>query len=351
MNPNFWKNKKVLLTGHTGFKGSWLSIWLEKIGANVTGFSDRIPTRPSLFEILNLEDKINSITGDIRDYNQIEKVIEQNKPEIIIHLAAQSLVQDSYKNPIETYSTNVMGTINVLEATRKFSETKVLINVTSDKCYKNLETHQAFKEEDPMGGFDPYSSSKGCAELVTASYRNSFFQNNENTEIATVRAGNVIGGGDWGKYRLIPDIFKAIEQNKIIKIRNPDSIRPWQHVLDPLNGYLMLAEKMWNLKKEFSEGWNFGSDKNIAKSVRWVVSQFSELWNEKISWEIDNDKLNHEAKNLFLDCNKAKNRLKWIPKLGMDLTLKWTIEWYQNYLEKKDMEDFTKSQIDRFESL
>lgn len=270
MSPSFWKNKKILLTGHTGFKGSWLSLWLQKIGANVIGFSKDVPTEPSHFEVSHVGDEMESIIGDIRNYEEIEKIFLKFEPEIVFHLAAQSIVHNSYQDPKATFATNVMGTVNLLEASRKTNIPKVIINVTSDKCYKNTNEKKLFVETDPVGGFDPYSSSKGCSELITDSFRNSFFNSDKKNSIglASVRAGNVIAGGDWSQYRLIPDIIRSITSKQEIKIRNPNHVRHWQYVLDPLHGYLILAEKIWNDKVNFSSGWNFGPTSDEGKTDR-----------------------------------------------------------------------------------
>ncbi|MGI0063237.1 MAG: CDP-glucose 4,6-dehydratase, partial [Nitrosotalea sp.] len=262
INQTFWKNKKVLLTGHTGFKGSWLSLWLQKLGSDVIGFSRDIPTKPSLFELCNVADNMVSIMGNICDIEHLRTVMTEHKPEIVIHMAAQSLVGRSYDDPLETFSTNVLGTVNVFEVIRKLGNVRVVINVTSDKCYENRESISGYKETDPMGGYDPYSSSKGCAELITSSFRNSFFNPKEYDKhgiaLASVRAGNIIGGGDWSTNRLVPDIMKGLIENQTVTIRNPSSVRPWQFVLEPLRGYLMLAEKLWHEGPQYVEGWNFG---------------------------------------------------------------------------------------------
>jgi CDP-glucose 4,6-dehydratase len=352
MNLEFWRDKKVLLTGHTGFKGSWLSLWLQKLNANVIGFSKDIPTKPSLFEVANVEDGMTSITSDVCNFEHLRNVIEKYHPDIIIHMAAQSLVHESYKNPIQTYATNVMGTVNLLEAVRRVENIRVVINVTSDKCYENKDLTRGYREEDPMGGYDPYSSSKGCSELITSSFRNSFFNTKEyqvhRVTLASVRAGNVIGGGDWAADRLIPDIIRSILNGEIIKIRNPHAIRPWQHVLEPLSGYLQLIEKLWNQGQEFTGGWNFGPDDKDAKTVSWIVEECSKLWVDNPKWEFDKNIFPHEANYLKLDCTKAKTELKWFPKLDVKTALKWTIEWYKQYEQKKDMRHFTEEQIERF---
>lgn len=351
MNEKFWKNKKILITGHTGFKGSWLTIWLKKLGADITGFSKSIPTNPSLFEIANVQNGIKSIVGDIQNYELLKETISKYEPEIIFHMAAQSLVIKSYSDPIETYSTNVMGTVNLLYAVKETKKPKVVVNVTSDKCYENNESLEGYKEEDPMGGHDPYSSSKGCAELITKSFRNSFFSSDleNNVALASVRAGNVIGGGDWAQNRLIPDIIRAIKNKESVKIRSPNSLRPWQHVLDPLHGYIQLAEKLWN-DKTFSEGWNFGPDKNEIKPVSWIIEKFNELWKDKINWKIQNVEF-HEASNLILNCEKAKTKLQWNLKMNIDTALKLTIEWYEMYFDNENMRKITEEQIEKFQNL
>ena len=355
MNSEFWKNKKVLVTGHTGFKGSWLSIWLQKLDANVVGFSKSIPTKPSLYELAHVEDGMISIIGNVNDLNKLTEVINEQKPEIIIHMAAQSLVQESYKNPIETYTTNVIGTVNIMHIIRSVNSVRVLINVTSDKCYENRNLERGYNENDPMGGFDPYSSSKGCAELVTSSFRNSFFNSAEyqkhRTAVASVRAGNVIGGGDWAENRIVPDIIKGIIENSVVKIRNPNAIRPWQFVLEPLSGYLLLAEKLWNKGEKFSESWNFGPDFNDVVSVSKLIKKLSELYKKKINLEYNNDGYNHESTILKLDCTKSKQRLGWQPKTNLDLGLKFVVDWYNQYELEEDMRKITENQITEFSEL
>ena len=352
MNESFWKNKKILITGHTGFKGSWLTIWLKKLGADITGFSKSVPTNPSLFETVNIEKDIKSIIGDIQNYELLKETIKKCQPEIIFHMAAQSLVIKSYSNPIETFSTNVMGTVNLLYAVKETKKAKIVINITSDKCYENNESLEGYSEEDPMGGHDPYSSSKGCAELITKSFRKSFFSSDHenNIGLASVRAGNVIGGGDWAENRLIPDIIRAIKNKENVKIRNPNALRPWQHVLDPLNGYISLAEKLWDDQKKHSEGWNFGPEKNEVKPVSWIIEEFNELWKNKINWVVGNNEL-HEANNLILNCQKAKSRLGWNSKINTETALKMTIEWYTKYFDGKNMREVTEEQIIEFQKL
>lgn len=355
MNRDFWNGKTVLLTGHTGFKGSWLSLWLQKLGVNLVGFSKSVPTKPSLFEIANVENGMSSIIGNVCDYEKVSGVLKEYKPKIVIHMAAQAILRESYKDPIETYSTNVIGTVNLLEAIRKESNVRVVLNVTSDKCYEPDISSKGYKETDRLGGYDPYSNSKACSELVTSSFRNSFFDKEHYKQhgvaLATCRAGNVIGGGDWGVDRLIPDIMRGILNNEMINIRNPNSIRPWQHVLDPLNGYLTLAEKLWSTGSEFAEGWNFGTEGNEEKSVKWITEKITEQWDRNIEWKID-DKVNpHEEKFLRLDCSKAELKLGWNPKINLEKALLWTTKWYKGFEEKKEMRKFTEEQVNEFQTL
>ena len=352
MNPNFWNGKKVLITGHTGFKGSWLTIWLKKFGAEIIGFSESIPTNPSLFEISNVEKDVKSIIGNIRNYEFLKDTISTHKPEIIFHMAAQSLVIKSYLDPIETFSTNIMGTVNILNAVRETKNCEVIVNVTSDKCYENNESLEGYVEDDPMGGHDPYSSSKGCAELITKSFRSSFFSSNPENDVrlASVRAGNVIGGGDWAQNRLIPDIMRAIKNNESVRIRNPNALRPWQYVLDPLNGYINLVEKLWENKTGYSEGWNFGPEKNEVKSVSWIIEKMNQFWKNEIDWDVEKNEL-HESNNLILNCQKAKSKLGWNSKMNTDTAIKWTIEWYSKYFDGENMIEITEEQIEKFQKL
>ena len=355
MNKQFWKGKTVLLTGHTGFKGSWLSLWLQKLGVNLVGFSKSVPTNPSLFESANVKDGMISIMGDVCDYENLKGVVKKSKPQIIIHMAAQAILRDSYRDPIETYETNVIGTVNLLESIRKIGNRCVVLVVTSDKCYDIKEFSKGFKEHDPMGGYDPYSSSKGCAELVSSSFRNSFFNPLEykkhGVALATARAGNVIGGGDWGKERLIPDVMRGISSRQTIKIRHPIAIRPWQYVLDPLNGYLLLVEKLWEKGPEFAEAWNFGPMNQENKPVRWIIDKIKEKFCPDIKLEYGENEDLHEEDALYLDCSKAKERLNWETKINLDLALEWTVGWYQKYEQKSDIKKFTENQIDNFSSL
>lgn len=352
MNSAFWKDKRVLMTGHTGFKGSWLSLWLQSMGAQAVGYALAPPTNPSLFETAEVAKGMTSIIGDIRDLEHLRKVFIEHQPQIVIHMAAQPLVRYSYIEPVETYSTNVMGTVNLLEAVRSTKSVKVVVNVTTDKCYENREWAWGYRENEAMGGYDPYSSSKGCAELVTAAYRNSYFHPDKYQEhgvaIASGRAGNVIGGGDWADDRLIPDIMRAITVGKPVHIRNPHAIRPWQHVLEPLSGYLILAQKLYEEGAAFAEGWNFGPNDEDAKPVQWIVEQLTKSWGEGASWVLDGGEHPHEAHYLKLDCSKAKSRLDWHPRWHLDDALKEIVEWQRANQDGKDVREVTLKQIQRY---
>ena len=347
MNNRFWNGKKVFLTGHTGFKGSWMSLWLESLGAEVMGFALKPPTNPNLFELANIAATLNSVEGDIGDFNLLKKHIDNFQPEIIIHMAAQSLVKESYRDPIKTYHTNVMGTVHLLEAARDCKNIHVILNVTSDKCYENKEMDWAYRESDAMGGYDPYSSSKGCAELITASYRRSFFPQ---TAVASARAGNVIGGGDWAADRLVPDLVKSINDKQPIRLRYPHAVRPWQHVLEPLSGYLMLIEKCWYEPEKFSQAWNFGPQDQDIKSVQWLVDTFLQEWNADLSYCVEERVEEYEAQLLKLDSSKAQHYLKWQPTLNLPQALHWTIDWYKNNAAEANMRDYTLNQIQTFQS-
>ncbi|WP_204138999.1 CDP-glucose 4,6-dehydratase [Halomicronema sp. CCY15110] len=355
MNADFWRGKRVFLTGHTGFKGSWMSLWLQTAGAEVMGYSLLPPTSPSLFDVANVSEGMASVEGDVRDLEKLQAAIAQHQPEIIFHMAAQPLVRYSYKHPVETYSTNVMGTVHLLEAARQTNCARVVVNITSDKCYENREWVWGYRENEAMGGHDPYSNSKGCAELVAAAYRNSFFSpeqyDEHTTSLASVRAGNVIGGGDWAEDRLIPDIMRAIMAGESVLIRSPNAIRPWQHVLEPLNGYMTLAEQMWEDGGTYAEGWNFGPNDEDARPVSWITEQLTRLWGDGASWQLDTKVNPHEATYLKLDCSKAKSRLKWQPKLDLGMTLEWIVEWYQAYMAEQDMQKLTAAQIQRYGNL
>ena len=350
----FWKDKRVFLTGHTGFKGAWLSIWLNKLGANVTGFSLEPPTKPSLFEIASLHEKMKSLTGDIRDLSMLRKTLAVSRPDIVIHMAAQALVRESYKNPVETYATNVMGTVHILEAIREVSSVKAVVMVTSDKCYENRDMNRPFQEHEPMGGYDPYSNSKGCAELVIDAYRRSFFNgdaaDSSLAAIASARAGNVIGGGDWAADRIIPDCMKALLENRKIVVRNPRATRPWQHVLEPLNGYLALAQKLYEKGKSFAEAWNFGPDEKDAVPVKSLVAQLCNQWNKNAEFIFSDSNGPHEAQYLKLDSTKARERLGWKPRWDITRALSSITAWYRAFQDNRDMHTFCQKQIEEYES-
>lgn len=345
VDKNFWKGKRVFLTGHTGFKGSWLCLWLHSMGALVKGYALEPNTHPSLFISANVASLVEHEIGDIRDYNGLSYSIKAYKPDILIHMAAQPLVRLSYAQPVDTYATNVMGTVNVLESARFCSSLKAIISVTTDKVYENREWCWGYREDEPMGGFDPYSSSKGCAELVTAAYRQSFFSENDKPSLASARAGNVIGGGDWSEDRLIPDVLKAFEKGEKIVIRNPTAIRPWQHVLEPLCGYILLAENLYNQGKKFATAWNFGPEDKDCKSVEWILNKLVELNGEKSSWEIEKNQQPHEAQFLKLDCSKAKTLLNWHPKLDIETTLKKIVAWHEQFQKGSNMQSFCLDEI------
>jgi CDP-glucose 4,6-dehydratase len=337
MNLEIYKDKKVFITGHTGFKGSWMSLWLKKLNAEIVGYSLPPQTLPNHFDLLNLD--IDSHYENICNLEILKKTIKASKPEIIFHLAAQPLVRESYMYPIETYQTNVMGTINLLEAARHCDSVKVIVIITTDKCYENKEQLSGYKETDRMGGFDPYSSSKSCAELVASSFRNSFFNINEYKKthevlVATVRAGNVIGGGDWSKDRLIPDLIRAASKDETTKIRYPNATRPWQHVLEPLSGYLMLGKKLLESDVTFSGAWNFGPEENQAMTVGEVLNLASKYW-QKIRYEEENSVQLHEAGLLSLNIDKAKLKLGWKPLWNNQVSIHKTIEWYKSFYESK----------------
>ena len=347
----FFQNKTVFVTGHTGFIGSWLSFWLYSLGANVVGYSSDIPTNPSNFEILNLKNKLKHYVGNINDIKYLQKILLKHQPDIVIHLAAQALVKTSYQFPIDTFQTNVIGTANLLEAVKNTSSVNVCIVMTSDKCYDNREVNYAYKETDPLGGYDPYSASKGAAEIITNSYRNSFFNSTKidqhHVALSTIRAGNVIGGGDWAKNRLVPDCVKALSKNEEILIRNSKAVRPWQHVLEPISGIFTLIEKMWNDPKNFSQAWNFGPLKSTSVlSVSDLVSKVISNWGNGNCKNILNSPSEHESNLLMLDSTKASENLQWTPTFSIDQAISETIIWYKKYFDSsEDMVDFTLKQI------
>ena len=353
MNPAFWAGKRVLLTGHTGFKGSWMSLWLQSMGAQLVGYALPPPTQPSLFEIAAVAQGMTSVLGDIRDLAKLQAVLSEHRPEIVIHMAAQALVRQSYQNPVDTYSVNVMGTVHLLEAVRQTPGVKAVVNITTDKCYENREWVWGYRENEPMGGYDPYSNSKGCAELVSAAYRSSFFNAKDYAQhgvaMATVRAGNVIGGGDWAADRLLPDILAAFEQGRPATIRNPNAIRPWQHVLEPLRGYLTLAERLVAHGPDFAEGWNFGPNDEDAKPVGWIVEQMAGLWGNNAQWQTDSGEHPHEAHFLKLDISKARSRLNWHPVLRLPEALKLIVDWSKQRHAGADMRAHTLAQIHHYQ--
>ncbi|MDA1680084.1 CDP-glucose 4,6-dehydratase [Bacillus cereus group sp. TH152-1LC] len=349
-SSSFWNKKKVFITGHTGFKGSWFTLFLTSLGAEVIGYSSHPPSIPNLFEQGNVAKECTSINGDITDFDSLFRALKQHNPDILFHLAAQPIVTISYKNPIETFKTNVLGTVHVLEAAKHIESIRSIINVTSDKCYENDGSgNQAFVESDRLGGFDPYSASKACAELVATSYQKSFFRTHTQ-KIASVRAGNVIGGGDWAEDRLFPDVIRAYLQDGTLNIRNKHAIRPWQHVLDPLHGYTLLAEKLWK-DAEYAAAWNFGPMNEPNRTVHDVIQAIMQLWNQPLKILSPHTNTPYESPILTLDSTKAVNKLGWTPKLSTDHSIAWTVDWYKKYASGENMESFTRQQIDAFKNL
>lgn len=354
VNPEFWSHKRVLLTGHTGFKGSWLALWLQTLGADVIGFALTPPTQPSLFELARVSEHMQSVVGDVREFAHLERVIRTQRPSIVIHLAAQALVRQSYHDPLGTYTTNILGTAHLLEAIRRTDGVRAVVVVTSDKCYENREVLQPYRESDPMGGFDPYSSSKGCAELVTAAYRNSFFPHpgeRSGVAIATARSGNVIGGGDWAGDRLIPDLMRAALEHREATIRNPEAIRPWQHVLEPLGGYLLLAQKLYEQGARYAQSWNFGPNEEETKPVSWVVERLAQLWGTDVRWNVDRGEHPHEARYLRLDSAKAREQLRWQPRWNLDRALEATVTWYRTYQAGQETRPLVLEQIHSYQKM
>jgi CDP-glucose 4,6-dehydratase len=346
IDQKFWQGRRVFLTGHTGFKGSWLSLWLSSLGAEVKGYALNPPTSPSLFNEARVGSIIDSQIGDIRDLDALYKSMTTFNPDILIHMAAQPLVRYSYEAPIETYEVNVIGTAKVLEVARSCPNLKAIVNITTDKCYENDERSQGYKESDPMGGHDPYSSSKGCAELVASAYRRSFLQD-QGIGLASVRAGNVIGGGDWADDRLIPDILRCFEKNEPVVIRNPKATRPWQHVLEPLSGYLILAQKLYEDQKKYAEGWNFGPNEQDVKPVGWILNKMISKWPNS-SCELDQNSNPHEAAFLKLDIAKAESKLGWQPVWDLNHTLEKLIGWHRAWIKKEDMYIMCLAEIEEY---
>lgn len=349
VNPAFWRGKRVFLTGHTGFKGSWLSLWLQSMGAELHGLALEPPTSPALFDVGRVGAGMTSTMGDIRDYKTVHAAMLACKPDIVIHMAAQPLVRYSYQAPVETYATNVMGTVHVLEAARQIGTARAIVNVTTDKCYENKEWVWGYREDEPMGGYDPYSNSKGCSELVTSAYRRSYFQNS-GVALASARAGNVIGGGDWALDRLVPDILRAFERNEPVVIRNPRATRPWQHVLEPLSGYLVLAERLHTEGQAWAEGWNFGPHDEDAKPVQWIVEHLVRVWGKGASWKLDHANNPHEANYLKLDISKAKARLGWQPRWNLAMALEQIVDWQHAWLAKRDVQATCLAQISTYQA-
>jgi CDP-glucose 4,6-dehydratase len=343
MNPDFWRGRRVFVTGHTGFKGGWLSLWLARLGAKVTGYSLAPAAEPSFFETARVGETLEThVIGDIRDFESLSRAIAQAKPGIVLHLAAQSLVRAGYATPVETYATNVMGTVHLLEAVRTVPGIAAMVNVTSDKCYENRETAHRYREDDAMGGFDPYSSSKGAAELVSAAYARSYFSAS-GPALASARAGNVIGGGDWAEDRLVPDFFRALDAGEPLVIRSPHAVRPWQHVLEPLSGYLQLAEKLAEGGRDFAGGWNFGPGEASERTVGFVAGALADQLGGKV--EITNAPQLHEAGLLRLDSTKAVTKLGWSPRWPLETALERTADWHRAWREGRDMQAFSREQI------
>ncbi len=356
IDTNFWKGRSVFLTGHTGFKGAWLSLWLSKMGAVVTGYALSPPTVPSLYELCRVDELITSVIADVRDLSSLKAVMINARPEVVIHMAAQPLVRDSYRMPVETYAINVMGTVHLLEAVRHCGSVRAVVNVTTDKCYENREWVWGYRENESMGGYDPYASSKACSELVTAAYRQSFFNHSTSPSlisppaVATARAGNVIGGGDWGKDRLIPDCIRAFLKGEPVHLRNPHAIRPWQHVLEPLSGYLLLAQRLLQDGVRFADAWNFGPEDQDARDVGWVVARLCEKWGNGAEYTIDNGDHPHEATYLKLDCSKAKAHLNWRSRWNLETAIDAIIRWTKAYQDGIDLRQVCMRQIDAYEA-
>jgi CDP-glucose 4,6-dehydratase len=348
VTPDFWRGKRVFLTGHTGFKGSWLSLWLQSMGAHLQGYALPPPTQPALFQEANVAQGMLSTVGDVRDLSHLTETMQRFAPEIVLHMAAQPLVRLSYAQPVDTYATNVMGTVHLLEAARLTDSVRVVLNVTTDKCYENKEWHWGYREDEPMGGHDPYSNSKGCSELVTSAYRRSFMAE-RGIALASARAGNVIGGGDWAQDRLVPDILRALEKQQAVLIRNPHAVRPWQHVLEPLSGYLRLAQHLSASGQAFAQAWNFGPRDEDAQPVQWIVQRMTQAWSQGATWQVAEGDHPHEAHFLKLDISKAKAELGWQPRWSLDTALQKITEWHQAWLAGHNMRELCLSQIAQYQ--
>jgi len=347
LDRKFWTGKRVFITGHTGFKGSWLCLWLKALGAEVCGYALEPPTVPSLFIEAGVGRLISSVIGDVRDLVRLSKSMQDAQPEIVFHLAAQPLVRESYRNPLDTYATNVMGSLHLFEAVRSCPSVKAVVNVTTDKCYENRERPSGYRENEAMGGYDPYSSSKACSELVTAAYRQSFLSE-QGVALASARAGNVIGGGDWATDRLLPDVLRALDAGETLKIRYPDAIRPWQHVLEPLSGYLVLAERLSVNGEAFAEPWNFGPSDDDARSVEWILERLAGSRSD-LKWISEVEKTLHEAHYLKLDSSKARALIGWQPRWSLLTALDKTLSWHEAWRGGADMQRFTVNQIKEYE--
>jgi len=352
ITPDFWNGRPVLVTGHTGFKGSWLCWWLKRLGAKVTGLALEPPTSPNLFEVSGLAGEIASVKADIRNLDRVSAVFREHQPEVVFHLAAQSLVREAYRDPVETFSTNVAGTVNCLEAVRACDSVRAAVIVTTDKCYRNRGWSRGYRESDELGGDDPYAASKACAELVTHAYRSSFFEPRQDAAlVASARAGNVIGGGDWALHRLVPDAIRSFASAQPLQLRNPESTRPWQHVLEPLAGYLILAERLHRRDRSAATAWNFGPDAEAVRTVSWVAGELSRRWGEGATWRHDRSAQPHEAAVLALDSSKARAQLGWQPVLALEAALDWVVEWYRANASGLDCRALTIEQIERYQGL
>ncbi len=349
MVPEFWHGRSVFVTGHTGFKGGWLSLWLQRLGARVVGYSLPPPTTPSLYTVASVGDGMESLEGDVRDAERLSAALRRARPEVVFHLAAQAIVRTGYEEPVDTYATNVMGTCHLLEAVRQCPGVRAVVVVTSDKCYADTGDRTAHGEGDPMGGHDPYSSSKGCAELLTAAYRRSFLSaaggDRQTVEVATARAGNVIGGGDWGDHRLVPDVVRAIAAGEPVRVRSPRAVRPWQHVVNPLSGYLLLAEELCGRGSEVADGWNFGPGEQDCRQVSWLVDRVVRRWGDGASWQSEPHPGFHETSFLMLDCAKARARLNWRPPVELETAVDWLVDWYRSHASAGDVRALTLEQI------
>ena len=349
VQPGFWQGRRVLVTGHTGFKGSWLSLWLQSMGATLRGIALAPPTQPALFSQARVVEGMDHCIADVRDGAAIQSLVHEFQPELVIHMAAQSLVRSSYREPVETYATNVMGTVHVLEAARQAGSVRAIVNVTTDKCYENRDWLWGYREDEQLGGHDPYSSSKACAELVSSAYRKSFLQGT-GPVLATARAGNVVGGGDWAAERLVPDILRALERNEPVLVRNPRSVRPWQHVLEPLSGYLVLAERLFERGQLFAESWNFGPRDEDARSVQWITERLCSIWGSETGWLAQPGQHPHEANYLKLDISKARQRLQWQPSWDVEGALLRVAQWHRAWLKGEDMRALCLRQISEYDA-